>query len=616
MRAMQRLPHVWPLRPYSRPGPPEHPAAPLELLLECAAEGIYGIDLQGRFTFVNRSAAEMLARSPSDLVGHNAHEVVHHSHADGSPYPMEECPIFRAFRSGRGCRVDDEVLWRSNGSSFPASYSSLPLERAGVIEGAVVTFSDITERRRSEEALKEANSRLMDAATTDPLTGLPNRAMFSDRLNQALPAAAREGHEVAVLFIDVDHFKQVNDSLGHHGGDEVLVEVSKRLVAATSGSDAVVRLGGDEFAILLTGAGAPDAAVRAAEQVLESFQQSFDSSGMELFLSASVGVALLPGDSGSKTELLKHADLAMNRAKESGGGRFELYQPLMTVAARDRLRLEAELRRAIDEAQFVLRYQPQVDLTTGEVVAVEALVRWNHPDRGEVGPMEFIALAENTHLIVPIGGWVLAEACRQASLWRTQLPGSESLRVAVNVSAVQLTNPRFVDLVLETLNDAQMSPADLELEITESTLIAESGQAETTLRVLRSLGVRLAIDDFGTGYSSLSYLRRFPVDRLKVDKSFITGLCSRGTMADKGDCALIAATVNLAHALDLEAVAEGVETDEQREQLVAFGCDQGQGYLWTVPLLGDNFAEWYRRWRTERPSRAPSASWTPPACAR
>lgn len=567
-------------------------AAQLGLLLECAAEGIYGIDLEGNFTFLNRAAADMLGLVPEEVIGQNAHELVHHSHADGSPYSVGECPIFQAFRSGQGCRVDSEVLWRADGTSFPASYASFPLHRDGVVEGAVITFTDITQRRQSETALREANERLLEVATTDPLTGLPNRTLFSERLHQALAEAAREGHDVAVLFIDLDRFKDVNDTLGHHCGDDLLVEVSRRLVRSMRSTDTVVRLGGDEFAVLLSGVTTAELAVAAAERVLDCFRASFESEGLKFFVSASVGGALLPQDSSSAAELLQHADLAMYRAKAAGGARFEIYQPLMTAFTLSRLQLEGELHRALGGRQFFLRYHPQIDLRTGEVVAVEVLLRWNHPDHGEVAPLEFIPVAEDTGLIIPIGNWVLEEACRQATVWGTQLAALPPLRIAVNVVAYQVSDPDFVEFVARTLKDLKISPSALELEITESTLISESGLAITALHRLRSLGVTLAIDDFGTGYSSLAYLRRFPVDRLKLDRSFISGLGVEDEQTNDSDRALVAATVQLAHALKLGAVAEGVETHEQVELLVDLGCDLGQGFLWTAPLRGDEFRDW------------------------
>ncbi len=502
----------------------ERLATDLRLLLESAAEGIWGVDTEGNFTFVNRAASEMLGWDAVELIGRNSHDLIHHSHADGSPYPRHECTTAQSFRTGEAHRIDGEILWRRNGVPFPASYASFPIKREGVVEGAVVTCSDITERQGAADALRDANLRLQELASTDVLTGLPNRMIFSDRLDQALSLARREGGDVAVLFMDLDRFKDVNDSLGHQTGDELLVEVAHRICAAARDSDTVARFGGDEFAVLLGGTTSPEEAAAAAERILESFRAPFTAGGVDFVTSASVGVALWPEDCRSKAELLQHADVAMYRAKAAGGNRFEMFQPAMTVAARDRLTVQSELRYALEAGQFFLRYHPQVELATGAVVGVEALVRWGHPRRGEVMPLEFIELAEETGLIVPIGAWVLMEACRQAARWRVERAGSRPLRIAVNVSPRQLADAGFVTRVKDTLAGTGLPAADLELEITESTLISENSPAVGTLKTLRQLGMSVAIDDFGSGYSSLDHLRRFPVDRLKLDMSFVAGL--------------------------------------------------------------------------------------------
>ena len=331
-------------------------------------------------------------------------------------------------------------------------------------------------------------------------------------------------------------------------------------------------------------------AAGAAARLLASLRPAFVSAGVEFFVGASVGVALWPEDCRSKAELLQHADLAMYRAKAAGGNRFEMFQPAMTVAACERLSLEADLRRAVDGDEFVLRYHPQVDLVTGRVTGVEALVRWDHPPRGEVLPGTFIPLAEETGLIVPLGAWVLAAACRQAAHWRSEL--DPALGMAVNVSARQLAHPGFVAMVTRVLAESGLPPSALELEITESTLIADAGAAVGALRALRNHGVGLAIDDFGTGYTSLISLRRFAVDRLKLDMSLISLLGQGDDSASQGNGALVAAAIDLAHALGLEAVAEGVTNERQVRTLTGFGCEQGQGFLWTEPLLAADLPAW------------------------
>ncbi|MEO7836383.1 MAG: EAL domain-containing protein [Acidimicrobiales bacterium] len=494
--------------------------------------------------------------------------------------------------SGLAFEIDHRIVRAEDGERIIHSRGAVVTDAGGRSVAMRGTSQDVTERWSAEKALREANGRLEALATTDVLTGLPNRALFADRLDHALAVARRERSGVSLLFIDLDRFKNVNDSLGHHRGDDVLVEVATRLRGVLRAGDTVARLGGDEFALLLSGATSPEDAATAAGRVLTTLRPCIAVGGMEFFLSASIGVALWPEDCSNKAELLQHADVAMYRAKAAGGDRFEMFQPAMTVAARERLRVEADLRRAIDNDEFFLRYQPQVDLRTGEVVGMEALVRWHHPHRGEVMPGEFIALAEETALIVPIGTWVLREACRQAQRWRTELPDRPPLRIAVNVAPRQLAQPEFVRLVEEALAATGTAPSELELEITENTLITDTGPAVAALTALRGLGTKIAIDDFGTGYSSLTYLRNFPVDRLKLDMSLTAEI---GQMHDPGTQdhgALVAAAIDLAHALRLEAVAEGVEHENQRLALAAFGCENGQGYLWSRPMQAHEVVPW------------------------
>ena len=524
--------------------------------------------------------AFLLRLHPADRL--KVEEAVDTSIATGQPYDV----IYRVPRPGHpDCIVHarGDVVTDTNGT---------PIVMRGTIQ-------DVTEAKVAETSLREANARLEELATRDQLTGLTNRSLFSDRLDQALALGAREQRNVAVLFMDIDRFKNINDSLGHHCGDEVLVEVSSRIVHALRASDTVARLGGDEFAVILGGSSTPEEAAAAGERVLAAMRPPFTGAGIEFFVGASIGVALWPEDCGSKVELLQHADVAMYRAKAAGGNRFEMFQPAMTVAAHEHLKLEADLRRAVDGEEFFLRFHPQVDLATGAVTGVEALVRWDHPTRGEVQPATFIPLAEETALIVPIGDWVLAEACRQAARWRAEL--ATPLCMAVNVSPLQLAQPDFVDTVIRVLHETGLPAAELELEVTESILIEDTGPAIRALRALRDLGVGLAIDDFGTGYSSLSSLRRFLVDRVKLDMSLISVLGKGDDSAREGHGALVAAAINLAHALGLQTVAEGISDERQVRTLTAFGCEQGQGFFWTKPLLAADLPQWLAGHRGDLP---------------
>jgi diguanylate cyclase (GGDEF)-like protein len=436
------------------------------------------------------------------------------------------------------------------------------------------------ERKRAEVALAHQ-------ALHDPLTELPNRALFLDRLEQALARAQRSSVNVAVLFLDLDRFKVVNDSLGHEAGDRLLVDVANRLRGVVRPGDTVARFGGDEFTILCDVRGERDA-VLIAERVAAAVEAPFTLDDNEAFLTTSLGIALTTGRVDARAEaLIRDADAAMYRAKERGKSRYELFDSNMRASAVDRLEIENALHRALDRGEFRVFYQPAVDLLTGEPVGVESLVRWQHPERGLVGPDEFIALTEETGLIVPLGAWVLREACRQWKVWEES--GTPAPRIAVNLSTRQLGQPDLVEVVADVLEETGMDPAQLSLEITESTVLEDTESALGTLEALKRQGVRISLDDFGTGYSSLALLKRLPVDELKVDRSFVMGLGR-----DPKDSPIVSTVVGLAEALGLAAIAEGVETAAQAEELRRIGCRLAQGFYFarpqpaerTTPLLG------------------------------
>jgi diguanylate cyclase (GGDEF)-like protein/PAS domain S-box-containing protein len=439
--------------------------------------------------------------------------------------------------------------------------------RAGVVQ-------DVTERKAQE-------ARIEHLAYHDALTGLPNRAMLMDRLAQALSQAQRRDQQVAVLFIDLDRFKLVNDSLGHAVGDQLLQEIARRLRGALREDDTVARVGGDEFQVITSNvAGSVDVA-RIAEKLMRALGEPFTLEGQELHVTASIGVSLFPRDGASGELLLKYADTALYEAKGEGRNGYRFFSPEMNAQAHGRLRLENDLRRAVERHELVLHYQPQLDLATGEVCAVEALVRWRHPVRGLVLPNAFIPMAEETGLVLGIGKWVLDEACRQVAEWqRGGLADNLSpLRVAVNISARQLQRPGLDGAVRRALSRSGLAPQCLELEITESSVMLDPQHAQSVLQSLRDLGVQLSIDDFGTGYSSLAYLKRLPLDRLKIDRSFIGGI-----PADSDDAAIVETIIVMTHKLGLRVIAEGVETLEQRLQLVRQGCDEMQGFLLAHPV--------------------------------
>jgi diguanylate cyclase (GGDEF)-like protein len=429
---------------------------------------------------------------------------------------------------------------------------------------------------------KKAEEKLAYLAQYDPLTGLANRALFHDRLEQALARAGRDGDMIALMFVDLDRFKAVNDTLGHAGGDALLREVGRRIEGRVRNSDTVARLGGDEFAIILEGPSDAGNVARVAEDLVSSLSTPFVSSGHEVPVAASVGIAVWPPS--GEDALLKDADAALYRAKHRGGNNHQFYTEEMNVQASARLALERDLRRGLEREEFLLHYQPQVDLTTGEVVGAEALLRWHHHERGLVSPAEFIPILEDIGLIIPVGAWALGEACRQGKVWMDA--GLPPVRIAVNLSARQLARGSLVGSVEDALEASGLDPSYLELEITESLLVEDGEAGLGSVELLKkTIGrLRISIDDFGTGYSSLYRLKTLPVERLKIDQSF-----DRGVATDPGDAAITAAVISLSHDLRLQVTAEGVETAEQLAFLRELGCDEAQGFYFSRPVPANEF---------------------------
>ncbi len=493
---------------------------------------------------------------------------------DGNPMEIAERPLDKALATGQSVRDVVLGLERStDGNWVWASVSAEPrLDAEGLIRDVILTFEDVTEKRTAETELAIQTFR-------DRLTSLPNRTLFMERLTQAILRTERRKLATAVLFLDLDRFKVLNDSLGHDAGDHLLVQVARRLRGCLRPVDTVARLGGDEFVILFEDLPSANEALRVAERIFESMKEPFPIHDQDVFTTCSMGLALCTLADTIPSELVRDSEVAMYRAKAKGEGSIEIFDPSMNAQALARFQLEGELRRALEREEFVLFYQPLVSLRTGLIEGWEALIRWQHPERGMVPPLDFISLAEETGLIVPIGKWVLEEAMRQASAWHDLFPSDPPRLMNVNISGRQFQQRELIATVTDALDASGFPPACLKLEITESVMMKDPLASLEAMKVFRGLNIHLVIDDFGTGYSSLSYLKRFPVDTLKVDKSFVDGLGK-----DAESTAIVGAIISLAKSLGMRVTGEGIETREQLERLRLLNCDQGQGYLFSRPL--------------------------------
>ncbi|HET7489323.1 MAG TPA: EAL domain-containing protein [Acidimicrobiales bacterium] len=533
------------------------------------AEGVVALDEEGIVTFANPAAERMLGLEQSGLLHRSLHAVVH-ARPGAQRDDVHECRLGALLAAGGTARDDDDVFVRADGTRLPVAVTTSPVTGDGGSGGTVMAFRDITERKAFEQ---ELSHRMF----YDGLTGLPNRALFADRLRQAHVRATRSRAPYAVLLIDLDRFKVVNDSLGHQAGDELLVAVSERLQPDVRPGDTFARSGGDEFVMLLEELVREDDAVLVAQRALEDLGPPFRIQGRDVRVTASIGIVVAHPAHTTPEDALRDAEVAMYRAKASGKGRYELARP-GDKGELGRLDREIALRLAIDRGELEVFYQPVVSLEQRSVAGVEALVRWRHPTRGLVQPDEFIALAEETGLILPLGRWVLEEACRQLQAWTAASPDLASLVVAVNLSPHQFAQEGLCDQVAEVLAATGLEPGRLCLEVTETALMADAASTTVTVSRLKSLGARLSIDDFGTGYSSLSYLKRFPVDYVKIDRSFMSGLGEEGV-----DAEIVRSVIRLAKAIGIGAVAEGVEDEHQLRQLHEMGCPLVQGYLLARP---------------------------------
>jgi len=467
-------------------------------------------------------------------------------------------------------------------SFFSQSTSDLYLGYIGFLLQAITGMSMIACLLEDErEASELATVEMEHLAYHDALTGLPNRPLFMDRLIMALAQASRSNQRVAVFFLDLDRFKDINDSLGHSTGDGLLKAVAERIRRCVREGDTVARFGGDEFTLMIPKIDEVEDAAKIAQKILETLKIPFSINERELFVTTSVGISIYPNDGTDPETLVRNADSAMYRAKDQGRDNYQLYAPAMNARALERLALENMLRKALSHRELVLFYQPVAHMKTKNIVGVEALIRWKHPEMGMVSPAHFISVAESSGLIIPIGDWVLHTACKQAKLWQKKI--DSELTVAVNLSARQFQQPNLVEEISEVLDETGLGAKYLELEITESNAMQNAENTIYTLRELKALGVRIAMDDFGTGYSSLNYLKRFPIDTLKLDQSFV-----RDITTDPSDAAIATAVIAMAHSLNLKVIGEGVEKEEQFAWLLKQNCDYIQGYLFSPPLAVEN----------------------------
>jgi len=543
-------------------------------LLEAAPDAMVVVNQGGEIVLLNVRAEKEFGYSRDELIGQRVKNII--------PEGFAERLIADALRSAEDAQAQEigsgiELTGRrKDGSEFPIEIMLSPLESA---EGILVTAAirDITTRKKAE-------AQMIHSSEHDFLTDLPNRMLLNDRVSQAIGFAWRHGEKVAVPFLDLDGFKYVNDSLGHRTGDKLLQSVARRLVACVRGTDTVSRQGGDEFVVVLSEEEHSEDAAITARRMLQAVAEAHSIDQHDLHVTSSIGISVYPDDGLDTETLIKNADTALYQAKENGRQRYQFFEPAMNVRAVERQSIEESLRCAVERQEFTLLYQPKINLRTGEISGAEALIRWTHPIRGRVPPAEFIPIAEDCGLILPIGKWILREACRQARAWVDA--GLPLGTMAVNISAMQLRDENFLDGVFAILKDTGLDPRSLELELTEGVLMKHSESTASILKTLRAKGVQVAVDDFGTGYSSLSYLRKFPIDALKIDRSFVRQII---TVPD--ETIIVAAVIGLGRSLKLRVVAEGVETHEQLAFLQAHQCDEAQGYYFSRPVLPRQFAK-------------------------
>src|SRR5580700_5392135 len=544
--------------------------------LNSIGDAVLCTDVSGNITYLNLVAETMTGWRREEATGKPLAEVFRI--IDGTSRKSARDPMEMVVEQNKtvGLTVNC-VLIRRDGFESAIEDSAAPIhDRAGLVTGAVIVFHDVS-------AARAMSLQMTHAAQHDVVTNLPNRLLLNDRITQAIALARRQKKTIAVIFLDLDRFKYINDSLGHATGDQLIQSVAKRLLACVRASDTISRQGGDEFAILLSEIATPEDAAKCATHILLSLSEPHSIGGQDLRIVGSIGISVYPEDGEDAETLIRNADTAMYHAKECGRNNFQFFKLEMSLKAVERQSLEGSLRCALERKEFLLHYQPKVNLHTGAITGVEALIRWQQPDRGLLQPSQFVSIAEDCGVIVQIGRWVLREACRQARAW--QEAGLPPLPMSVNVSALEFRDKNFVEGVRTVLAATGLESRYLELELTESVLMEDAESMAAVLQELKAMGVHLAVDDFGTRYSSLSYLRRFPFDALKIDQSFVNQISS-----DPDESAMVSAIINMGKSLKHIVIAEGIETQQQRAYLRAHCCAEGQGFLFSPPLPATEFA--------------------------
>ncbi|MCD4780056.1 MAG: EAL domain-containing protein [Candidatus Omnitrophica bacterium] len=551
----------------------------LSLAVEQSPGGILIIDLKGTIEYMNPKFEVISGYSRRELMGRDLRELLPVPDSQQQYNQMWECINAQRSWSGEMCNN------KKDGSFYWENSTVTPIKSPNdVISHFLIVKEDISVR-------KEYEQQLLHQAFYDSLTGLPNRVLALDRIAQTLKRADRSMKPFAIMFIDLDGFKKVNDTLGHPAGDALLIQAARRLIGVVRKTDTVARLGGDEFVVVLPELLDDKYSTYIARRLLDAFAIPFKIEGQDIYVTASIGVSIFPDDGNDPDLLLKNSDVAMYKAKEEERNTFRYFKKEMNVKAMDRMNMEAALRHAIDNEGLFVVYQPIIDIHAHKIVSSEALIRWRHPTRGEISPVEFIPLAEDTGLIVPLGDWIFEEACRQLKEWHETL--DRQLKISINISAQQFRKTLYLEEVLGVLDRTKLAPYNVQLEVTESLLIKSNPKVTTTLKAMNRIGLMLAIDDFGTGYSSLNYIQNFSFNTIKIDRSFITDVNTNERKDKKS--ALSVAILSMAHSLGLKVVAEGVETEDQLKFLKMHSCDLVQGYFFSKPLGANEFVEYYKK---------------------